>query len=440
MKKFASLILAVIFICSSFSILAAAVDVAYTGTTSAKTPTGKCSLKFSKKLGEGYAFAPTAPVVSGKFLIVLSGNKLYKLKTSNGDVAQSAVVYGKNTYTTVSPCVADGKIFVQLDGGVIRAFDFETLKSLWVYTDPLGGQSLCNIVYSGGCIYTGFWNGETQNANYVCITTKDENTKKTDEAKKAKWSFKSSGGFYWADACVTSKLVIFGSDDGEKDSIGSGKVYALDKASGKKLGSLKLIGDLRSGVVYDSSLKRYFISSKSGYIFSFAVSSKGKFSGKKTLKLAGSASATPAIYNGRIYMGSSDGSTGGKFYVINGSTLKEIYHEDLSGYPQASPLLSTAYERDGKVYIYQTLNSKPGPIYMFTDSKGQTKAEAKAIFTPDEKFSQYCISRIFAGNDGTLYYKNDSGNIFAVTQQSGNFIINLINRIIAFFAGLLGAR
>lgn len=60
-------------------------------------------------------------------------------------------------------------IFAPLADGRVQAFNAETLESLWVYQDMLKGQSLSPITYSDGYIYTGFWNAETKDANYVCI-------------------------------------------------------------------------------------------------------------------------------------------------------------------------------------------------------------------------------------------------------------------------------
>ena len=51
----------------------------------------------------------------------------------------------------------DGMIFVGLSGGKIQAFNAKTLESLWIYTDPLGGQPNTSPTYHDGYIYVGFW-------------------------------------------------------------------------------------------------------------------------------------------------------------------------------------------------------------------------------------------------------------------------------------------
>lgn len=87
--------------------------------------------------------------------------------------------------------------------------------------------------------------------------------------------------------------------------------------------------------------------------------------------------ASPVVYKGRIYVGvcgngeqfSSDG--GHHFAVLTetASGISLAYNVSIPGYPQAAPLLSTAYENqdyngdgqaDGRVYLYFTYNAKPG--------------------------------------------------------------------------------
>ena len=390
------------------------------GVTSAQTPTVEVSLLFSKKFGGNYKAAPTPPVVVGDTILLVSGMKLYKLNAETGEEIANVKMQGTTLYTTVAPLYADGKVFVALDEGIVQAFDYETMKSLWVYTDAIGGQALCPITYENGYIYTGFWVDETEYANYVCLSVKDENTKKETESKGAKWTCKALGGFYWAGCCVTDKYVVFGKDDGKKNSESASKIISLDKGTGKAVSSLKVTGDIRSSVTYSAETKSYYTSSKAGYVYKFSMDSSGKLGSLKTYTASGAVTATPVIYGGRLYVGCQNGSAG-KFIVLDAETMKEIYCDDMQGYPQASMLVSTGYEQTkGKVYIYSTYNAKPGGITVFEDSQGQTAAVKAELFAPYTDMQQYCISTISAGEDGTLYYKNDSGNVFALKAKTNN--------------------
>ena len=188
MKKTLSLLLAVIILASSLCPLSYGVGQAYVGVTTAKTPINNVSLLFYKKFGGNYKAAPTPPVVVGDAVLVVSGVKLYKLDAKTGEEISSVKMQGTTLYTTTSSIYADGKVFVALDDGIIQAFDYQTMKSLWVYSDSIGGQAICPITYDNGYIYTGFWVDETEYANYVCLSVKDENTKSETESKSAKWT------------------------------------------------------------------------------------------------------------------------------------------------------------------------------------------------------------------------------------------------------------
>lgn len=147
--------------------------------------------------------------------------------------------------------------------------------------------------------------------------------------------------------------------------------------------------------------------------------------------MAAWATASPVVYKGRIYVGvcgnggqfNSDG--GHHFAVLNetASGISLAYNVSIPGYPQAAPLLSTAYENqdyngdgqtDGRVYLYFTYNAKPGGIYMLSDEPGQTSGTAVELFRPASNQQEYCISTICADREGTLYYKNDSNYLMAL--------------------------
>lgn len=412
MKKTLSLFICVILCISCFSLTAAALTVSCENTTNAKTVTESPTLVFSKKFGGNYKNAPTPPIIAENTVIVASGTTLYKLDRNTGEEISHAQMQGSNFYATVAPLYADGKIFVQLDGGCVEAFDFETMQSLWIYSDPLGGQALCPITYDGEFIYTGFWNGEDEYADYICLAADCTNKKNT-----ALWTYKTLGGFYWAGCAVTDGYVIFGKDDGSRGSTAKSEIIAVNKTTGKKVSSLAVTGDIRSGIAYAQSTDSFYTASKAGFVYKFSFdSSAGKFDSLKTFTATGAITATPVIYKNKLYICSQNGA-GGKFNVIDATSLELIYNTDMSAYAQSSVLLSNAYElSNGKIYIYTTYNAKPGGIVMFEDSPEQKSAIQHELFTPSGAAAEYCISPLTADSDGTLYYKNDSGYIFAVSK------------------------
>lgn len=422
----------------------AATYVSNSQIVSASTPTSaeNTELAWSVKLGTSYKNAPSTQTVVGDTLIVMSGKKLLKLDAKTGKTLKSADMVDMPSYGYTSPTYADGIIYCPLDNAKIQAFNFKTMKSMWVYADSLGGQSLTPITYDNGCIYTGFWNDEDRKANYVCIDVTDENKKETHEAKKAVWTYTNLGGFYWAGCAVVGENVVFGCDDGTVYANKNSKVVSLNKKSGKTVDTLPIVGDQRSTITYLDGV--IYFTTKAGYLYSVKLTANGTFndSSVKRLSLGGASTSTPLVYNGRIYLGVQGNGFGpGYFKVVDAAKLSIIYSAQTKGYPQGQFLLSDAYLKDtGKVYIYLTYNNAPGGVTMFTDSVGQTKAEKQELFTPSGEMSNYCISSIVSDGDGTIFYKNDSGCIFALKNKTEkiSFFKRIFNAILNFFKRIFG--
>lgn len=439
LKKSFLILLTVLMLLSPVECLAVYVS---NGITSAKTPisSDEAELLWEKQFGTSYKNAPSTMTVVDDTVLVMSNNTLYKLNAKSGKVIRKGEMADVPSYSYTAPTYADGVVYCPLDNGTVQAFDFKTLKSLWVYKDKLGGQSLSPIVYSDGCIYTGFWNDEDAYANFVCIDVKDENKRDTHETKSAKWTYKSLGGFYWAGCAVYGDYVIVGTDDGTLYANKASKLLSINKNTGKLYDSAAIVGDQRSGVTMNGNTA-YFVT-KAGYLYSVKVNN-GKFdsANMKRLSLGGASTSTPTIYNNRLYVG-VQGKTvkEGSIKVVDATKLTLIYSAAANGYPQNSVLVSDAYFKDtGKIYIYTTYNSAAGGITVYTDSVNQTKAVKSELFTPSSEKANYSVSTIVADENGTLFYKNDSGYIFAIgnkNKSSDNWFVRFFKSIGEFFRNL----
>lgn len=394
-------------------------------------------LKWAVKLGTGWSALPSVQIIVDNALIVMLGTgKLYKLDLQTGQVLASADMVAAPNWGYTPPTYAEGMIFCPLTGGKVQAFDAKTLDSLWVYTDPLKGQSLSPITYSDGYIYTGFWNGEKNNANFVALSVTDEDPSQTQEAKTATWRHTQPGGFYWAGSAVVGDAVIVGTDDGDSGFEGTGYLYSFNKYTGKVISKLSLTGDQRSSIAYDAASGKIYFTTKAGFLYSACVGSGGQITGLKGVDYNAQSTSTPVVYKGRAYFGTGSGisSTGssGNIVVADAETLEMVYAVGLKGYPQCSLLLSTAYEEQtGCIYIYATYNMTPGGISMIrTTADAESAEEAELIELYDaEGYAQYCIASLICGPDGTLYYKNDSGNVLAVAELPYIRATRLIGRI-----------
>lgn len=416
------------------------------GITDTETPVSpeKTEMKWVRKLGTGWAAAPSVQIIVDDALIVMSNKTLYKLSLEDGSTIAEATMAGAPSYGYTPPTYAEGMIFVPLGNGTIQAFNAKTLESLWIYKDPLGGQALSPITYSDGYIYTGFWNGEEKNADYVCIAVEDESPA-ADEAKEAKWSMTVQGGFYWAGSVAIGDALIFGTDDGATGWNSPSHLYSVNKYTGEVISCLDIVGDQRSSIAYSAEKGRIYFTTKCGYLYSSAINAQtGEISDLKGVNNNAQSTATPIVYGDKVYYGTGSGistsGSSGNFVVSDADSLELLYAVGLKGYPQSSLLLSTAYyDTEGLLYFYSTYNATPGGISLIkVDPTKNTADGAELIEVYDAAgYSQYCIASVICDEIGTLYYKNDSANVIAVGKTDAYLsdITADIGRIFPEFSG-----
>ena len=424
------------------------------GVVSVKTPVKaeNAMLSWATKLGDGYsADACGCPILVGDYLYVYAMSTIYKVDTVSGKVVASGDMDHSSSFAINTPTYADGMIFVGLSDGTVQAFNADTLESLWIYHNPRKGQPNCPLVYRDGYLYTGFWLGETRQADYVCLSVADEDPTQSKEEKLATWTYTQMGGFYWAGAYVTDNALVVGTDDGEAGyTKGYAQILSLDPKTGLKKDAVTMPfkGDIRSSVTwYDGYC---YFTSKGGYFARIGLNADGTFTENslKTLKLYNYAAddanpamstSTPTIYNGRAYVGVSGV---GQFSAYSGHNISVIdlagwdiaYTVRTQGYPQTSALLTTAYEAEtGAVNVYFFDNFTPGKLRMLTDRPGQTAPDvtvverytdggktvdyetAYVLFTPSGAQMQYAICSPIVDEYGTIYFKNDSAYLMALT-------------------------
>ena len=234
----------------------------------------------AEKVGTGFGSgAPSSPILVGDDLVYTTATSIVKVDTMTGKVIKSGNMIRTSAFNITPPTYADGMIFVALASGAIQAFNADTLESLWVYEDPLYGQPNSPITYHNGYIYTGFWNGETGNANYVCLSVTDEDVNDKTEKKTASWTYTSKGGFYWAGSYVCDKYLVVGTDDGAKaDEEGKGSLIVLDSLTGNLISKYDDVrGDIRCSVSFDKETERFYFTSKGGDFCSAKIDSSSSF-------------------------------------------------------------------------------------------------------------------------------------------------------------------
>ena len=404
------------------------------------------TLYWATKLGEGYdADAVGSPIMVGGDLITYASDNIFRIDTVTGEVLATGKMDHKSSFSITPPTYAEGMVFIALSNGCVQAFNADTLESLWVYHDPLGGQPNCPLTVKDGYLYTGFWNSETGNANFVCMSITDEDPTEAKEEKCMSWYQTAKGGYYWAGAYVGNGYVLIGTDDGTNlCNSKTSSLLLLDAKTGKLLDRRdNLNGDIRSTVVYDTATDAFYFTSKGGTFYSVQVSDGQKLTNLWSVALVNDtggipmSTCSPVVYNGRAYVGVSGFSqfgaySGHNITVVDLNSESIAYSVETQGYPQTSGLLTTAYESEtGYVYVYFFDNMTPGKLRVLRDKPGMTAADyltketikingsdvtfstAYALFTPTGEQAQYAICSPIVDDYGTVYFKNDSAHLMA---------------------------
>lgn len=416
------------------------------GITNAKTPISAADgmLYWASPLGIGWdTGAVSSPILVDDCLVVYAGDHIYRVNKATGKVEATGDMAGTSSFAINGPTYADGILLVGLSNGRIQAFNAKTLESLWLYTDPMGGQPNCPITVLGDYAYTGFWNGEALGGSFVCVSLTDEDPTSTTEAKYATWRHEQDGGFYWAGAYACDDFIMVGTDDG--DALRS-YLYLFDPLTGEILDSRSgFDSDIRSTICYDEVTNAYYFTSKGGTFYRVKVEAQNGScaitacdglklnNGSDDPALPPMSTSTPVVYKGRAYIGVSGTGqftqySGHNITVIDLENWKIAYSVPTQGYPQTSGMLTTAYESEnGYVYVYFIDNYTPGTLRVLRDKAGQPEAgyltketssgssywTPYALFTPFDKQAQYAICSPIADSDGTIYFKNDSGYLMA---------------------------
>ena len=397
---------------------------------SAKTPTTKnyTKLKWAVKMSNEKWTSPTPPIILNNVevdgevrdvLICAMKKKLYMVDKETGEVLKSSAMKGNAGFATNPVTYAEGMVFVQLSNQ-IQAFDATTLESVWL-SEKIGGQTISPITYHNGYIYIGTWYGESSEATFACFSVADEKPDQTTETKYATWTVKHKGGFYWAGAYATDNYVVFGSDDGtsEGDYTANAILYSVKPETGEIIDKIEGIkGDIRSTVAYYEGA--CYAVTKGGLFLKAPISADGHFDHDafQTVEMGNMCTSTPIIYNGKAFIGTSGAQqfgSPGTLNVIDVNTMKIVENVTLPGYPQAPMLMTTGYEEEtGDVYIYTTYNASPGGLYCVTWNTKDDTFSLEHIFVPEYSMQQYCLGSPICDSEGTIYYKNDSGYLFAL--------------------------
>lgn len=357
------------------------------------------------------------PIIAGGYVFVTTNSELVKID-SEGKVVARVSKGGTTTYFS-RPVYADGLIISANDDGSVYAFSAKTLECVWktsaLEAPAAGGRYQANstMTVANGCVYAEFVagagaSGTAAGGAMVCI---DIATGKVVWSQVTTKTGSSTGeGYYWAGAAASGSDLVIGDE--------SGCVKLIDGKSGKVKSSVSLSGNPVRATIVSAGTEDgnpAFLAVGRQPATLYKIVREGD-----TLRIASScafantSTSTPAVANGKAYIGGSDASNNGQFTVIDLASMTVEKSFDMGKYAEvkASPIASV---QAGGVYVYFTCNKTPGALYCFNQSTG----EVAEIYTPSGSNANYCTASVIADAKGNLYYTNDSGTLFALKAVPG---------------------
>lgn len=391
--------------------------------TDAPVPTKDAEAKWVSELkGKNeWSKGISDPLLVGDYLYVAVGSKLLKKNVDTGETVAESPLAAKIDSTS-RMVYTGGVILVPLSNGRLQALTVDALATVWVTDELPAGpdgaqQSLASITVRDGFAYFGTasagWS-DSSDGYLLCVRISDG---------KVMWQHKNenSKGYYWAGLAFSGNYGVIADD--------SGTVSTVDPETGKTVASLKIAERVRTTVLVDGSIA--YVVSADGVLHKLSVGTDGTLSELGKVTFGGSSTSTPVLANGKIVVGgaSTESFMGGyqnkytyhygQLAVIDAETLAVDYSickadgsyirqgTSGGGDVKSQPVVSV---QNGETYVYFTSNNNPGGIYRYRIGDN----EAELLYTPDAKDQQYCMASISVGSDGSLYYVNDSGKLFAV--------------------------
>ena len=357
------------------------------------------------------------PIIVGGYVYVTTNSQIIKIDSKGNVVAR--VSKGGTTSYFSRPVYADGLIISANDNGSLYAFSAQTLECVWstpaLDAPTTGGKYQANstMTVTNGCVYAAFEagagaSGTASAGAMVCV---DIATGKVKWIKTTVKSGDSTGeGYYWAGAAASGSDLVIG-DEG-------GRVLLVDGATGDVKSSVS-IGDnpIRATIVEagtEGGKQAYLAVGRQPATLYKIVRDGDTLSVVGSCEFGNTSTSTPAVANGKVYVGGNDSGYNGQFTVIDLATMKveSTYSTGKYAEIKASPLVSV---QGDDTYVYFTCNKTPGAVLRYSQKTG----EVVEIYTPSGDDAQYCTASVIADAAGNLYYTNDSGTLFALRAAAG---------------------
>lgn len=349
-----------------------------------------------------------------------SGSRLYKIDRQQGTILDEITLEAPVASFTPFITYGDGLIFLYGHdgvGGQVLAYDAQSLDLAWQSEWLEGLESFSPLVYADSWLYA-----PLSGYDYEAFTLQPgvllgfDLSEEQGEKVKPAFRFEDEvASFYWNAPAVTETMLYVGTDEG--------RLLGLDRREGTLLDELEVSASVKSGL--SAVQDRLFFGTESG-VGSVFLQSDGTFDADSLqhVDLGAQVTTTPVVSQGRVYVGSGDFSGGTGFHVLDKEPLQDVYAVTTPGIDgwseeeipvagiQANPVVSTGHE--GKAAVYYVINAVPSSLICLVDHDQADIGEQETLFVPPAAQQNSAMTALSVAADGTVYYANDAGILFAV--------------------------
>ena len=385
----------------------------------------------------------TVPIVVGDYVYVIAGDsdiaEFFKCYKNNGtkvggnwpvnvsppggfQLATPAYGHGRNTGTHT--------IFVANTGYgtahpqklyAINASDGTERWNVTVSTAQYGQLNTPITYYNNSdieLIFFGEWiSSGDELPKYYCYNV-TANATTTNNTKVWERASTSGGGYYWAGAAVIGDYLVYGDDKSNVTSVYLINGTTVDELNISTLWTNFDAKEIRSSITWNETGEtpgygHIYFTSKGGYCYALGFNkSTGEFNtSDKWRSNIGYSTSTPAVYDGRVYVGQGPFGDNGKLYCLDESDGSEKWNFTPNGGVQSSPALSI---QGSDVYIYFTTNCQNGRVYCL-DKNGN---EMWHYETEEAGTSSGYILQGVAISDGRVFFGNDGGYLYGIKEPA----------------------
>ena len=331
---------------------------------------------------------------------------------SKGEEIGSLQLFGAID-STCRMVYTDGVIIIPLSNGRLQGVSASEMKTLWVSgAIASGAQNISTVTASGGMVFTGTANSLDSSYNAATGTFFGINAITGERV----WANEEANtGFYWSGACKVGNVLLYGND--------AGVLTAVDPATGKTVSALKLSSAIRSTVISNSAETEAYVTTNDGTLHKISVAPNGSLSELNAASFASKSTSTATLFQGNLFVGGGAADYTGTLSVVDATTMQIKHSVSLPFEVKSAPLVAKA--ADGNTYAYFTCNGAEGNWLDYTSGGGawvyclETNTATK-LFDATGSMANYCTKSITMGADGTLYWTNDSGTLFALASAASS--------------------